>query len=417
MVDRLKSWWPFQKADTAGITATHRLNVSLASDGVIYSSEPALADWPEHWARFGSDAALVSFLAQQEELGFVDLVDQSIRLGWESLYRLLKEEPGDATELLALLHLPPLTDYRPSLASHGSLEDREFRVTLGEWVSPTLGRLGTPPEITGAVIRFAGQQGLMAEAVWHLTREVREFYAIPPNGRSASGNRQAWARIRRYALDAGAPMADFLQRTIVLTPEKLDLQMRKSEIAGARTVQVEPGFRGAPAKWLETFDKFSSVPERYDIPDGEGIIQVLIAPQVRSVLQEIRRWPGRMVSGQRAEAFIRNPFACLGEDAVAVIDETQFESAREAAGIEFERFSISAERDSNGTVSGVSLLIESASSYEIRSNRYDFPDLEHLDRFINRFTSRLRQGHPCFVWEGYELEILGNAEDQLAELN
>ena len=29
----------------------------------------------------------------------------------------------------------------------------------------------------------------------------------------------------------------------------------------------------------------TTIPERYDIPDGLGIIQVLVAPQVRSVLR------------------------------------------------------------------------------------------------------------------------------------
>jgi len=412
----LSKLWPFRTPSGTKAEASHQLTVALRTEGVQYAAVPLLSEWTEKWDCFGTDSATVALLAQMEEMGHVEQLDGGIWLGWEALYQLLNTEDGEPSELLALLKLPDLTDFRPSLSSQGSLEDLDFRITLGEWVNASGEKLAPPPEIMGAVIKIADCQRLLVEPVWRLVREVRQFYTTPLETRSALGNRRTWGAIRRYAQAADAPMADFLQRTVVLTPEKLSLQMHKSAQGGAKTVQVEPGFAGAPSRWLETFDKFATVPERYDITDGEGIVQVLIAPQVRSVLQEIRRWPGRRVAGQRAEAFIRNPYASLGDDALAVIDEAQFEEARAAAGIEFERFSVAVERGKDGSVSGVALLIESASSNAIRTSRYDFPDADRLEDFIHRFERRIQGGYQCFVWEGYELEILGDAEDQLAEL-
>ncbi len=328
----------------------------------------------------------------------------------------MADEAANASELLRLLKLPELTDFRPRLASQGSLEDLDFRITLSEWGNLQGNKLTTAPDIIGAIIQSQNQYFLLTETVWRLVREVRAFYATSKENRSPQSNRQSWSLIRRYACSAQVPMADFLQRTVVLSPEKLLLHLHKSATVGNKTVQIEPDFDGAPAQWLEAFDKYTTVPERYDIPDGLGIIQVLVAPQVRSVLQGLRRWPGRYVSGQRAEAFLRNPYAALGDDAVAVIDETQFEEARENAGIEFERFFIDVDHDDNGKIISVALLIESTSTHNQQSNRYQFADSAQLENFINCLERRIQGGFQCLVWEGYELEILGDAEYQLANL-
>ena len=41
---------------------------------------------------------------------------------------------------------------------------------------------------------------------------------------------------------------------------------------------------------------------------------------------------------------------------------------------------------------------------------------EQFEDFIGRFERRIQGGFQCLVWEGYELEILGDAEYQLANL-
>ena len=414
----LSKFWPLKTRNqaTTATEASHQLSVRFENKGVYYGVHPELEDWTHQWQCFGPESSSISLLNQLEELGFVELQDKQLFLAWTSLYQLLADELDSSDEWLALLKLPELTDYRPSLASQGSLEELSFRITLADWVNLQGDKLVTAPVVTGAVIEWQNQRFLLNEMVWRLVTEVRVFYALATEQRSAQTNRQSWSLIRRYACSAQVPMADFLQRTVVLSPEKLVLHLHKSASLGSKTVQVEPDFDGAPTQWLDTFDKYTTIPERYDIPDGLGIIQILIAPQVRSVLQELRRWPGRYVSGQRAEAFIRNPYAALGDDAIAVIDETQFEQAREAAGIEFEQFFIDVNCDDNGKVIGAALLIESTSIHSQQSSRYDFADTGQLEDFINRFERRIQGGFQCLIWEGYELEILGDAEFQLAHL-
>ena len=410
--------WPFKAFHQLAVTTepSHQLTARFENDGVYYGVHPGLADWQNQWQCFGQDSASISLLNQFEELGHVQPLDDQLFLAWGTLYQVLADDSGDLDELLNLLKLPEFTDFRPGLNSQGSLEDLGFRITLTDWVNTQGNKLVTPPDVNGAVIQWQNQRFLLTEDVWRLVREVRAFYAQSNENRSPQTNRQSWSLIRRYACSAHVPMADFLQRTVVLSPEKLLLHLHKSASAGSNTVQVEPDFEGAPLQWLDTFDKYTTIPERYDIPDGLGIIQVLVAPQVRSVLQELRRWPGRYVSGQRAEAFIRNPYAALGEDAVAVIDETQFEEAREAAGIEFEQFFIDVDNDDNGRIIAVALLIESTSAHNQQSSRFQFADAKQLQDFISRFERRIQGGFQCLVWEGYELEILGDAEYQLANL-
>lgn len=67
------------------------------------------------------------------------------------------------------------------------------------------------------------------------------------------------------------------------------------------------------------------------------LVHVVVTPEVHTVLSEIKRMPGQRVSGSRAEAFVRNPFAVLGEAAAAVIDADDFEQTRETAQFGFQR--------------------------------------------------------------------------------
>jgi hypothetical protein len=417
-VSGLSKFWPFvtQRAIERESTSSHQIISRYTPEGVFYTVEPAIDDWQNQWVILGHDSATLSLLNQLEELGFIIPKNNNLFLAWEDLYRYLDSEEGHTGDLLKLLKLPELTAYKPSLSSQGSLEDNDFRITFGDWWDGRGHKLITAPTITGAIIAIQNQSWLLSEPVWHLVKETRVFYGLSAQDRSPQRNRQSWSLIRRYACVAKAPMADFLQRTIVLSPEKLMLYLHKSTGHGLKTVQVEPDFDGAPDKWLETFDRYSSVPERYDIPDGQGIVQVLVSPQVRSVLQELRRWPGRYVSGQRAEAFIRNPYATLGDDAIAVIDENQFEEARTAAGINFERFFIDPNYDETGKITGVALNIESTGAESFHSSRFQFEHVQQLGEFIAQFEKQFKAGRQCLLWKGYELEILGDAEFQLENL-
>ena len=177
-----------------------------------------------------------------------------------------------------------------------------------------------------------------------------------------------------------------------------------------------PLFEGAPPRWMEIFDRFDKVSGRYEIPDGAGLTHVLVPPEMQTVLREIKRMPGRRIAGERAEAFVRNPFAALGPDAQKVIDPAQFEQAREDAGISFSRFTARALRDVQGIPYEVALLIEETINDQIKAETLRFDSADRLEAFIRKLDEKIAKESQCCFWEGYELEILGDTPDQLALL-
>ena len=123
--------------------------------------------------------------------------------------------------------------------------------------------------------------------------------------------------------------------------------------------------------------------------------------------------PGRPVAGARAEAFIANPFAALGESS-AVIDAEQFERAREVAGLTFERFVARVKRDALAYPIEVGIVIEAATSTGPASSElYLFGDDEELGSFIEAVQSRLDANLQFCAWEGYDLELLGDTPREL----
>jgi hypothetical protein len=133
----------------------------------------------------------------------------------------------------------------------------------------------------------------------------------------------------RCALDG------FCSAVLSLTPERLDIGLRSNETGGTRVVEIIPSFQDAPSNWLDVFDARGSVPDLYNIPSRDGIVQVLLSPHVKTVLENIKRLHGRRVAGARAEAFLINPYAALGEAASETIEEAQFLNARAEAGLLF----------------------------------------------------------------------------------
>ncbi len=148
-------------------------------------------------------------------------------------------------------------------------------------------------------------------------------------------------RIREAALEADAKLSAYLASVLVLTPNNLIINYSRENVSGIGVAVIEPTFVDAPEKWLTTFDALPSIPKYIDLPSSSGRIRVVLTDMVRSVLQTIKsEFPGRRAGGVKAEAFIRNPFAYLGEDASRVIDPDQIEHAKEHAGIIPTRFNL-----------------------------------------------------------------------------
>jgi Holliday junction resolvase len=354
-----------------------------------------------------AQAETVSFEEQLIDEGYAETTARGTEIPWESVFA-LRDDPNYATSF-HLLHLPPETPLTWRLASKGSLTDRDFAITLRGGMES--GKPVTLQGRKGAVVQIGGALRLLGRPSWRLAHLVARFHGRPPADRNDTFHRRQWGVIRRTALEAKADLGDFLRRTVVLTPEKLRLEMRKATAGGRTVTEVMPTFEGAPTGWLDALDGATQARERYDIGDGDGIVQVMTTPEIRSVLSQIKRWPGRRVAGARAEAFLRNPFAALGPDATEVLDEDQVAEAKQSAGIVFQRFRPHIVADAAGFPSEIGIDIDDdASTYR------PFADDAELQSFVAGLEQRLGEGLQLYGWKGYEFEFDGDATDHLARL-
>lgn len=405
-------WTPFRskpKTPELGEASGPAVEVVWTNDGAEFRAVPQFDGWLEDSGRFGTDTELVMLLGQLEEEGYAVLKGDAVYLAWPDFFRMAASNDHGAS--VTLLKLPTLAQWRPILSSKETLIDQDFAVSIAGWIDPYGQRPLGNVAIEGAVIQSGNAVSILPESAWCVVESVAQFWARPSSERNADSNRRAWSTIRSHASRAGADMTDFLRKTVVLTPDKLRMGMRKGNVGGASMVEVQPSFDGEPDRWLEIFDRFGDVPERYDIPDGNGLVHVMLSPEVRTVLREIRRMPGRRIAGDRAEAFLRNPFATLGPDAAKVIDPEQFERARDDAGVSFARFTAQVLRDERGYPYEMSLMVEESMGGEVRSDELRFEGPHDLEKFVTKLEARIAASAQCCHWAGYDLEILGDTPD------
>lgn len=383
--------------------------------GLVYLSPGgSTVEWLTMPFAFGADADLGARLAQLYTEGLGERRDADFLLAWDQLYTALSsEEFGD--QRTALL-VPPTSTLRPRVISRAAVSDPDFAVQLDGWVDAQGKPVQPQPKRVGAVLQMPDGQSLLPQPVWLLLQALREFHATPAPERSRQFKEQLFGRIRKLATESGCPVSDYVARTIILTPDRLRLGMRRTQVADElSTVEVVPGFEDAPERWLDRFDALP-LQDSYDVPDGASLVRVVIAPEIKQVLAEIKAMPGRRASGPRAEAFVRNPFAVLGESAAKVIDVLQVDKAREAAGILFERFTPHAEHGQRGEVRRIGMLVQAIGGEEAPAEAVWFDDAQALQRFVDRLARRINAGSQCCFWEGHELEIEGDTAGHLAQL-
>jgi hypothetical protein len=285
------NWARRAKAQPATVRGYSR---AFSMDGVLVSAKAG----PLPSATAVSSPELDALLNQLEEEGFAVSSADGYLLPWERVYELF--EHPDHAEAMQLLRLPTVRDVAPLLESHGSLLDPDFTIAVSGWQLD--GATLDSVKLTGAVLEHAKGSALLPRASFETVRRVGAFARRDASERTDTANRRLWGLIRSEAMEAKARLDAFLYQTVVLTPERLDIKLRKAENLGTKLVEVQPVFHGAPVDWLNRFDKLANVPDRYDIPTRDGIVQVLLTPPVKAVLQQIKRMPGRRVAGTRAPA-------------------------------------------------------------------------------------------------------------------
>lgn len=360
-----------------------------------------------------TDTVFGAYLAQLAGEGRCTIDERSALVGWADVYGL--QGAAEHVGALQLLGLPPHGPLRPIVDCSGTLSDRDFEVSIAGWTDGS--REVRLECLDGAVALVNGKPQMLSSAAWAATAEVAAFGRRKPEDHTQHFHELAWGRIRRLADRAGALYATpYLETTYVVTPDTLRLPLSKQDTPFGRVLTVSPTFDGAPDGWLTAFDGFNSVQPHYDLTRGEGRVRVVISEPVRKVLNVIKRqMPGRKVAGAKAEKFVHNPFAFLGESAYEVLREDEFQADRAGAGAVAAVFSIVG-RFEHGRVDAVELLVtEHYANGAAKTEVQKFSAVEQLQGFLAALRNGLEQERERFPWGEYDLSLDGESTVQLEQ--
>lgn len=358
------------------------------------------------------DTFLAAYLSQLVVEERCSLTVDGVTLPWELIYELMAS-PEHAGAVTAL-GLPAERALHPVLDSTGSLADPDFGILIRGWVED--GVEVNVGEERGAVVLVDGDECLLPREAWRTVDAIRRFAARDASRRTQHENELGWGSIRAHADAAGALYGTpYLATTFVLTPQTLRMPMKREETPFGRVLTVEPTFEGAPQGWLKAFDGFNSVQPHYDLtPRGGGHVRVVISDPVRQVLSVIKReMPGRKVAGSRAQRFVHNPWAFLGESAQEVLKEEEFAEDKSGAGALAAVFTV-VPRTQDSRIERVELVVtEHFHGGGSRTETTPFADTDALDRFISVLEAALGAERPQFPWNEYDLSIDGDSTTQL----
>lgn len=359
------------------------------------------------------DSVLGAYLAQLAAEDRCRLDRKGALIPWADLYDL--QGSAEHVGALKLLGLPPQGPLRPVLDSSGTLSSQDFELAVTGWTDGTkrvhLNRLD------GAVATVGGESQMLSAAAWATAAEVSAFRNRGDSERTQHAQELGWGRIRRIADRAGVLYASpYLETTIVLTPDTLRLPLAKHDTPFGRVLTVSPTFEGAPDGWLTAFDGFNAVQPHYDLTRGSGRIRVVISEPVRKVLNVIKReMPNRHVAGVKAEKFVHNPFAFLGDAAHEVLKTDEFEADRAEAGAVAAVFNIVA-RTEHGRLNGVEIVVtEHFLDGSVRTDCKECKTVDELDAFLLALEKALEQDRERFPWDEYDLTLDAESTVQLEQ--
>ncbi|EOW6512459.1 type I Zorya anti-phage system protein ZorD [Cronobacter malonaticus] len=354
--------------------------------------------------------ALASWLEQlAEEDYLISLTDRWL-LSWEALYCLLEDE--DHASSMPLIGVPEVLPLRANLCSRGALSDSDFRVWISEWATVPA-RKPIRFSRLGAILTHDNQQYLLSRENWALLQATEQLSVQQIQIPGETTNQLGWAAIRKCAKQAGAKFDDYLEKTHVVKPTSLSLRLRKATVADTAVIEIEPHFEDQPANWLSNFDKNSQVHDSYRIPGENGeLSHVIIAPEVKEVLNSIHSIPGRRVAGSEALSFVRNPYAFLGEDATRVIAPEEHERALFNARIFFHHFRLIPQWNPDNKIADVTLVLEPISPVPQPEINFVFSAPWELEKFVQQLGISVAAQMPAGSWQGYELELSQFTEQQ-----
>ena len=317
----------FRRANTQAETDSPVLRTQITRQGLLLNFIAGVtandldALLEAHEGASALEKLLRAYLSDLFIEGKCMLSSDGVLLPWEVFYQLAGSSEHAA--LLAMIEPPRITQAVPVLDNIGIVSDDLFHIQITSWILD--GQKVDLQVINAPEVLVNGQTAIVSRAVNDLIAALNAIFGVSPQARGQQDNEVAWGQIRAMALKAGALFGSrYLASTIVLTPQTLRIPARKLESAFGRVYSVEPTFDGAPEGWLDAFDGFHSVQDHYDITRDGGRVRIILSEPVRKVLEVVKReMPTRKVAGAKAERFVHNPKAYLGDFAEGVLDEAQ----------------------------------------------------------------------------------------------
>ena len=392
-----------------------------SDEGIIYFfpdlSEHAISSTSlTEWAlasEFGGQAPL--YLAQLVDEGIAIVREDSFLLSWSDIYYLQASE--DHSDSIELISLPKIKKSILNLVERYTLSDPNFSVVINGYIDPQ-GRL-IQVDQKGAIFSKGSDVWMVSAVEWGLISTINDFkkhITSQELSETTQKDREShWGKIRIAALNAGARLSPYLASVIVITPENLIINYSRQEAIGMGIVVIEPIFNNAPEEWLTKFDELNSVPKHIDFTSEDGRVRIIFSDPVHSVLQTIKKdFPGRRAGGAKAEAFVRNPFAYLGDDASKVIDPSQIENAKEQAGIVPTRFILLNPNIKNGCIKEVVGLIQQVfESGAGKTVEEKISSPTELNEIISIITAGCAEERQFFQWRNHVVDIDGDIGYQL----
>lgn len=346
--------------------------------------------------------------------GQCKLVSEGVIISWEQFYQLI--EHPDHQELVGLLEAPKITKAVPILGCVGTVSDGHFKVQVNGWVDHGQkidAKVCQLPEVT-----IGGSSFILSQSVYRLLDSIESIFSVPKRQKSQHENELAWGDLRLLAVQAGALFGDkYLKETVVLTPKTLRLLAHRDAGFEEAVYTVEPTFDDAPSGWLERFDGYQSVQEHYDILDQGRRIRVILAEPVRKVLQVVKQEiPGRKIAGSKAERFIHNPIAYLGDIAEGVIEPHSQEAATDEFGpAQATTFHLEAVIQ-EGMIMHAFLDLNIFYSDSMNSFKEPIENLEELYKLVGIIQKGLEQQRLKVPFREFDLSLDANAEVELAHM-
>lgn len=346
------------------------------------------------------------YLAQLVSDNIASLNGFNIEITWLRFYELLADSEHEYS--LYLLSLPQTDHSVLSLGENGTVADNFFKLRIDGWREAS-GSSIRPRKYIGGAFFNGSSYSLQTKESWELINFIDRNNGFEEHSRTQAQNEILWGEARKLALLAKVVLSPYLSSTIVLVPSLLKMRYIRAQALDVSVITIEPYFDGAPKEWLNQFDTFKFIPEHTDFSTAEGRTRVIFPESIREVLTVIKtQFDGRRVAGSKAEAFLRNPFAYLGESASKVLDEKQIQEAKEEAGIYSTRLSLFPDI-SKGIIESIAATIyQNLEDGMAKADRSLISTAHDLNFLIIEIESALSDERQFFSWRNFVIDVDGD---------